>query len=469
MNLNSYGSEGDYAQFGNGSLNGDVTGNVSGNISINAASTTTLNVGEGGGSVWIGNFANEGSIESGNVTLTTGFVRGNAGSDPLGAMLIADLGTTSAASSGGNVTLGLTNPQTDFINTYLGTNAIEYNSPNSLTLLSTGNITLPYSIQNDGMGALTILAGWNPSVAPANVLTTPGAYGNTTTDQNFEGGTYTTGADVVGRWRYGHTLDDYNPNSDGGQYVDSGAGVAIGSMGGTTTIGGAQIYVEGLSGYAQIGYHNSGGTGTINVIANGTPGTGGLTGISACFDGDANICVIGGRQGSTDDNNDPSYAQIGDLGLGVTGTASANINVTATGNVSVAGGGIYDNSNGNDPQIQNAYGMIGNGDGAQTVAQTVSGTINVNVAGQLNFASSTGTGSDAWLGNRTGSGGLASGDVTAVFGSENDSGPVDFGEMIFADLGVSQAGSGSNVTVGQVDGNLKIQTTMVFSTTARTI
>ena len=261
-------------------------------------------------------------------------------------------------------------------------------------------------------------------------------------------------------WVVGDTgnLQDYNPNSSGGQYVDSGAGVAIGSMGGTTTIGAAQIYIEGLSGYAQVGYHNSGGTGAIDVVANGTPGTGGLTGVSACFDGNANICVIGGRQGATDQNNDPSYAQIGDLGLGVAGTASANINVSATGNIAVAGGGIYnDGEGGTDPQIVNAYGMIGNGDGAQTVAQTVGGTINVNVTGSLNFASSAGAGSDAWLGNRTGTSGLASGDLTVMMGFESDSGPIDFGDMIFADLGsTSQPGSGGNVTIGETGGDINI-------------
>jgi filamentous hemagglutinin family protein len=450
LTLTSYdGGEGNYAQFGNGSLNGDVSGNITGNISINAAGTTTINVGEGAsGNAWIGNFASEDSIESGNVTLITGYVQngvsfGNA--DSLGSMLIADLGTTSASASGGNVTLALANPQTDFINNYLDMGAFAYNSPNSLTLLSTDNITLPYSIQNDGTGNLTILAGWNSSVAPANVLTTPNAYGQ---NSGFV-------------WVVGETgsLVDYNPNSGGGQYVDSGAGVAIGSMGGTTTIGAAQIYIEGLSGYAQIGYHNSGGTGAINVVANGVPGTGGLTGVSACFDGNANICVIGGRSGDTNANNDPSYAQIGDLGLGVAGTASANINISATGNVAVAGGGIYNNGEGGtDPQIVNAYGMIGNGDGAQTVSQTVSGTINVNVTGQLNFASSTGAGSEAWLGNRTGTGGLASGDLTVMMGSENDSGPINFGDMIFADLGsTSQSGSGGNVIVGQTSGSIDIQ------------
>ena len=151
LTLASYDrSEGNYAQFGNGSLNGDVSGNITGNISINAAGKTIINVGEGGGgNAWIGNFANEGYIESGNVTLVTGYVQngvsfGNA--DLLGSMLIADLGLTSASGSGGNVTLALTNPQTDFINNYLDMGAIEYDSPNTLTLLSTGNITLPYSI-----------------------------------------------------------------------------------------------------------------------------------------------------------------------------------------------------------------------------------------------------------------------------------------------------------------------------------
>ncbi|MGD0142556.1 MAG: hypothetical protein ABSC92_05320, partial [Rhizomicrobium sp.] len=459
LSVNGYGTGNDYAMVGNGSLNGDVSGNITGSISINAPGTTTINVGEGGTSSWIGNYANKGWIESGNVQLITGYIQGDTGSTTLGDMLVADLGTTSETGSGGNVTFGLTNAQTDFINTYLGANAIEYNSPNALTILSTDSLTLPYSIQNDGAGALTILAGWNPSVAPANVLTTPGAYGNTTNETNYNGGTDGAFIWVVGETG---TLDDYNPNAEGGTYVNSGAGVAIGSKGGTTTIGAAQIYIEGLSGYAQIGYHNTGGTGAIDVIANGVPGTGGLTGIGACFDGNANICIVGGRQGATDENNDPSYAQIGDLGYGVAGTASADINVSATGNIAVAGGGIYDNSDEGayDPQIPDAYGMIGNGDGAQTVAQTVSGTIDVNVAGQLNFASSAGAGSDAWLGNRTGSGGLSSGDLTVIAGSENDTGPIDFGDMIFADLGsTSQPGSGGNVTVGMTDQSIDIQNT----------
>ena len=153
--LNGYGSEGEYAQFGNGSLNGDVSGNITGNIAINAMGMTALNVGEGGGSIWIGNFANAGSVESGNIQLITGYVQGYAGKDTLGSMLVSDLGTTAQSGSGGNVTFALTNAQTDFINTYLGVNGIEYDSPNALTLLSTDNITLPYSIQNDGAGNLT--------------------------------------------------------------------------------------------------------------------------------------------------------------------------------------------------------------------------------------------------------------------------------------------------------------------------
>jgi filamentous hemagglutinin family protein len=446
LTINGYGGDGSYAMVGNGSLNGDVSGSITGNISINAAGATVINVGEGGGSAWIGNFAGEGSIESGNVQLITGYMQGDTGQTTLGDMLVADLGTTSSAGSGGNVTFGLTNAQTDFINTYLGAEPIEYNSPNALTLLSTDNLTLPYSIQNDGTGNLTILAGWNASVAPANVLTTPNAFG-----QNNE---------FV--WIVGDTgtLDDYNPNSEGGTYVNSGAGVAIGSMGGTTTIGAAQIYIEGLSGYAQIGYHNSGGTGAIDVVANGVPGTGQLTGISACFDGDANICVIGGRENANNADNVTTYAQIGDLGFGVTGTSSADINVSATGNIAVAGGGIYNNSpdGGSDPEVPNAYGMIGNGDGAQTVAQTVGGAITVNVTGQMNFASSAGTGSDAWLGNRTGTGGLSSGNLTLIAGSESDTGPVDFSAMVEYALGTtSVAGSGGDVTIGETEGSIDLK------------
>ncbi len=435
-----------YSMIGNGSRNGDVTGSVAGNIDI-VTGDLDLSTAQGtAASNWIGNFA--AGVESGNVSLIAGQVTNAAAfgaSGSLGAMLLADLGTSAQAGSGGDVVLGITNAQTDFINTYLGVGAIDYSSPHALTLLSTNDITLPYSIQNDGMGDLTVLAGWNPSVAPANVLTTPGAYGNLVTEINPNNGQQlTTNANVWVVGAPGISLADTNPGSSFGFSVGaSGTGTAIGSKGGTTTVGAGQIYIEGLTGYAQIGYHADGGTGAIHVIANGVPGTHGFTGINACFDAAANICVIGGRDGFSGSN--PTYAQIGDLGLGIAGTASSAINVSATGNIAIAGGGIYDSDEGYDPSIVNAYGQIGNGDASRTAVQTVSGAITVQAGGQMNFASSAGAGSPAWLGNRTGAGGSQSGDVTVLAGSLNASASPE--AMFVEDLGTS-ASSGGNLVIG---------------------
>ncbi|MEI9991929.1 MAG: filamentous hemagglutinin N-terminal domain-containing protein [Rhizomicrobium sp.] len=446
VGLSAGSADGAYAQIGNGARNGDVTGNVAGNIDIAADGDLNLFAGEGtGAGNWIGNFTAGSGVGAGNVSLVVGQVTYSGTAGPLGAMLLADLGTTAHAGSGGNVVFGVTDPQTDFINKYLGVGAIDYSSPHAFTLLSTGSITLPYSIQNDGTGDLTVLAGWNPSVAPADVLTTPGAYGNLVTEiDDGQGIEVNANVWVVGAPNI--SLVDTNPGSHGGFVVGaSGTGTAIGSKGGTTTVGAGQIYIEGLTGYAQIGYHADGGTGAINVIANGVPGNNGLTGINACFDGAANICLIGGRDGLTAPNGNTPYAQIGDLGLGVAGTASSAINVSATGNIAIAGGGIYDSNEGYDPSIANAYGQIGNGDASRTAVQTVSGAITVQAGGQTNFASSAGAGSPAWLGNRTGAGGSQSGDVTVLAGSLNASTSPE--AMFVEDLGTS-ATSGGNLVIG---------------------
>jgi filamentous hemagglutinin family protein len=419
-----------YAQIGNGELVGEFSGDVTGNISATITGTTAFNRADADSpaQMWIGNVTGNGT-ETGNVTLITGDASSNVAfgdADSLGAMLVADLGTS--ASTGGDVTFATTAPQTDFINTYLNTGAIEYSSPHSLTLLSTGNVTLPYSIQNDGTGDLTVLAGWNADVTPDAALTTPGGFG--------QNGAFLW---VVGATGTG--LTDSNPRSDGGYSVgDSGNGTAVGSKGGVTTVGGATVFVEGLTGYGQVGYAGSGGTGAIQVIANGTPSDDGASGAGACFDGGGNICVIGGRQG--EDVENPTYAQIGDLGLGVAGTGESDITVSATGNLTIAGGGIYET--GTDPAIANAYGMIGNGDASQSAAQTVSGTIDVTVAGNTNFSSSTASGSQAWLGNRSDADGVQSGDLTLISGTvDGDSVSAMFAE----DLGSSDD-TGGNVTIG---------------------
>ncbi len=423
-----------FAMIGNGSLNGDVSSNVSGDINVEVGGLTTFAFGGeqgSGGLAWLGNVSGGDGKASGHVSLLTGQISTYGtdaeGDQPntLGEIITADLGTS--ADTGGNFTFAVTSPNTDFLDSMLG-GGLAYASPHDLTILSSGNLTIANSIQNSGNGALTILAGWNTNVTPADVLTAPGAYG-----QN--------GAFV---WVVGATGDlaDYNPNAEGDHFVDSGMGTSVGSKGGVTTIGGAQVYVEGLSGYAQIGYHGDGGSGAINVIANGVPGEGGLTGVDACFDGNANICVIGGRDG-WGDGETPTYAQIGNLGMGVEGTSSANINVSATGNIAVSSGGLYSGDQ-EDPGIADAYGMIGSGDPTGNAVQNVSGDIDVHAGGQVNFVNSSGANSFTWLGNRTASAGTHSGNVTLIGDSIDGD---DMGAMIAYDLGTTSE-SGGNVLFG---------------------
>ena len=210
---------GGVAQIGNGSLAGDVSGNITGNISINAAGTTTINVGEGGGTAWIGNFANEGSIESGNVTLITG--SGDFGN--FGANVVADLGSTSQAGSGGDFLIGFTNGDFNIDN---GGGSV--NSPHNFTVLSVDNVNLGSSIENSGTGNVTVVAGWDGVTTNLSQLTNSGVYGN-------NGGTITIGGQ----------------NANGN--------VAVGSAGGTTTFAAADLVIESDNGYAQAGYHGAGG------------------------------------------------------------------------------------------------------------------------------------------------------------------------------------------------------------------
>src|SRR5262249_8908070 len=133
-----------------------------------------------GGLAWLGNVAFGDGKASGNVSLTTGqVIEYGTNSDGVtpntpSAIMAARLGTT--ADTGGDFTLALPAPNTDFVDAMIG-GGLDYSSPHDLTIVSTGNLTLPNSIQNSGTGDLTVLAGWNPDVAPSDAFTTPGGYG----------------------------------------------------------------------------------------------------------------------------------------------------------------------------------------------------------------------------------------------------------------------------------------------------
>ena len=86
------------------------------------------------------------------------------------------------------------------------------------------------------VGALTLVAGWNPKVAPANVRS-PRPEHTATTSQSITIG----GAGGVGN-------------------------VSFGSAAGAVTVLSYDVTIDGANGYAQLGYHGPGG-GAINLTA----------------------------------------------------------------------------------------------------------------------------------------------------------------------------------------------------------
>ncbi|MBS0273176.1 MAG: hypothetical protein JSR55_01975, partial [Proteobacteria bacterium] len=156
--------------------------------------------------------------------------------------------------------------------------------------------------------------------------------------------------------------------NDGGDIFVGGSnasgGVAIGSMSGTTTLAGANVTLSATNGYAQIGYHG-GGSGAINLLATG------------------NVTLNGG--GSTG-----YFAQIGDGGYQVAGSSTGAIAVAAGGDIALnAGSG------------QEAYAQIGNG-GAESNNNSsgYNETGLVTVSGKTaTLAAGSGTGSYAQIGH----------------------------------------------------------------------
>ncbi|HEY4940438.1 MAG TPA: filamentous hemagglutinin N-terminal domain-containing protein [Rhizomicrobium sp.] len=211
----------DYAMIGNGSLNGDVSGNITGNIDIRVGGTTML-TGSGGKS-WIGNFANTGFNETGNLVLVTFDLDGN---EELGTNVVSDL-------AGGDVTIGVTDAASH--NSIDGVPA--YNSTHALNLLSAGSLEFDSSLQNSGSGAINVVAGWNGTTLDAAHFADAGVFGNN------------NGSVLIG-----------GANAEGD--------VAVGSAGGQTTIAARNVTLSALNGYAQLGYHGT-ASGVVNVFALG--------------------------------------------------------------------------------------------------------------------------------------------------------------------------------------------------------
>jgi hypothetical protein len=146
------------------SPDGSFEGTADGNITVTVGNVTSLSSTHNG-QPWIGNFANSG--EAGDLTLVTGSLDG----DHLGAMFAADLG--SGDGSGGNVTVGLSAESDTLIGGH-----VEYSSSNTLSILSAGNVVFLGSLQNDGSGAINVVAGWDGTTLDSSQFTSSGVFGN---------------------------------------------------------------------------------------------------------------------------------------------------------------------------------------------------------------------------------------------------------------------------------------------------
>jgi filamentous hemagglutinin family protein len=382
------GSGPDFVQIGNGAADGSFAGSAGGNITVTVGGATALSSAQGG-QPWIGNFASGG--EAGDLIFVSGSLDGD--SEHLGAMFAADLGT--GDDSGGNVTVGLTAESDTLI-----AGGVEYSSSHTLSILSTGNVVFLGSLQNDGSGAINVVAGWDGTTLDPGQFTATGVFGN-------NGGSITIG---------------------GAQAFGS---VAVGSAGGATTLAASDVSLLANNGYAQVGYHGA-GSGSITIDALGT------------------VVLTGGE--------DQHYAQIGNGGSGVTGNEAGDIAITAGGDLVLTGGTGADayaqighgGAEGNEKT--NGYALAGNitiaadnltlaaGTGHASYAQighggflsgsglggaaTIGGEIDVNATGAVAL---TGNGDDAYAqigngGDQVNTGALAGssaaigGDVVVVAG-----------------------------------------------------
>ncbi|HZL59267.1 MAG TPA: hypothetical protein VFC38_06175, partial [Stellaceae bacterium] len=335
-----------------------------------------------------------------------------------------------------------------------------YNSSGQLNLLASRDIVIEGAVQNDGSGAVNVVAGWDG---------TTGLSGSTVTFSQIAANPSSFG--------HGGSGNSGDVTIDG-----SGTFAAIGSAGGATNIAGRNVFVEGNTHGAQIGYHGAGNapitvlattdvtltgggsSGAYAQIGHGGFGVGtGATG-AVTLGGDITVTAGGAvfvEGGSTDD----TYAQIGHGGDGAFAGATltslslgGSIGVTAVGDVSLAG------SDGQD-----AYAQIGHGGFEFASGATIGGT--AGMTGAISVASSNGSVSlAAGFGSgfsyaQIGHGGAAAfynasagdltvnGDITVTAANGNvelDAGGVNAG---YAQIGHGGAGFGGAYNFGGLSGN----------------
>ena len=347
-----------YATIGNGdpwhNSQAAGTGRASGNITLNISGLTTIDEGPGGGDyAWIGNEADPGSKETGNVTLITGALdvtsNGTADGTALGDIIVADLGTSS--STGGDFTLAFTGTTGASITGSTGdqdigdyfAGGLSFDSPHSLSFLSENSLIFTASVQNSGTGDINAVAGWDGTTGSgaagidvAAVLASSAAYGNNNGNIVLGG----TGANTT---------------------------VSVGTFSGETNVAGHDVDLDGTNGDgAQIGYLGGGAHDDIFVRANG------------------NVSL----------NSYGGFTQIGNGGPGANGNNGGNITITATGTVSLDGntGAASDND----------YAQIGNGglNGNDTSGQSGSNSGNITITvGSVSLTAGDGNNDYAQIGN----------------------------------------------------------------------
>ena len=270
-----------------------------------------------------------------------------------------------------------------------------YDSNYNLAALATGDIDVYGPIQNGGAGAISLVAGWDGVTPP----------------------TGETAADIATLLSGTNT---YGQNS-GSVTIDGSNGLAaVGSAGGTTTVAGYNVTLNGGNDGAQIGFFGP-ATGAINVLAvNNVKLTGGgsegafaqighggyavdqnATGLGdVVIGGDINVSAGAGVvvQGGT---NSYAYAQIGHGGGYAFSGASLN-SLTISSSVGVTAGGDVTLSGGNS---EGAYAQIGHGGfdfasgASSTGAVTISGDASVGSGGSVSLAGGSGDAAYAQIGH----------------------------------------------------------------------
>ncbi len=270
-NVTLTGNDGQHAAIGNGG--GDIASNVTGDINVQAGGQLQLYA-NNSGTAWIGNIAQTGGVETGNVSVIAASEDDNF---DIGTIIQADLGDDTSghyiAGAGGNVTFGFTNLEGDQSIDH-GT---EYNSPHTLSILSNEGLNITGSLVNDGTGAINIVAGWNP------VVVTP--------DQILAA---TDGTDGAMAALFAAHASGYG---NGGATVTIGGAQqiqdpSVGSAGGTTTVFTGNLTLDASDAVAQLGSPGTGGD--VTVFATGTVTLDGSSSVNLAEIGNGTTLAPGG-------------------------------------------------------------------------------------------------------------------------------------------------------------------------------